>query len=375
MSAATPVHPTSSVQVAVPRSAAPAGEGYWSTVWRRLKRNKPGMVGLAVATALFALALSAPLVANDKPIVARLDGALEFPAATTYVDAWVPWQNVRNELKSFHAFGTFPFGDHYPALEGKTWKEAELGFAIWPPIRYSPTQVDGTALKARPSGEHLLGTDDLGRDVLSRMIHGSVVAMLVGIVSMSIAGFIGITAGLAAGFFGGWVDLVLSRITEIVICFPQFFLIIAVIAFLPPSILNIMIVIGVFGWTGIYRLVRGEVLAQRERDYVQAATALGLPRWRTMLVHVLPNAVSPVFVAIPFGIAGAILTESSLSFLGFGDPASPSWGEVVSQGRRYVAQGMWHLTVFPGLAIFVTLTAYNLLGQGLRDAMDPKLRN
>lgn len=318
----------------------PAGEGYWATVWRRLKRNKPGMGGLVTALLLFALALSAPILANDKPIVARLAGSTEFPAFTTYVDAWVPWQNVRNELKSLHLFGTFPFGDHYPALEGKPWKDTELDFAIWPPIRYSPTQVDGTALKERPSSTHLLGTDDLGRDVLSRMIHGSIVAMLVGIVSMSIAGCIGVIAGLAAGFFGGWVDIVLSRITEIVICFPSFFLIIAVIAFLPPSILNIMIVIGVFGWTGIFRLVRGEVLSQRERDYVQAATALGFPRWRTMLIHVLPNALSPVFVAIPFGIAGAILTESALSFLGFGDPSSPSWGEVVSQGRRYVAQGM-----------------------------------
>ncbi|MEQ1570925.1 MAG: ABC transporter permease [Myxococcota bacterium] len=353
--------------------SAPTGESYWASVWRRLKKDSAAVVGMSFAGMLFLVALLAPVLANDKPIVARLDGSTEFPALTTYVDTWVPWVGLRNELKSLEVGGGYPFGDHYAALEGKTWKEAELGFAIWPPVRYSPTQFDGAALKLSPSWEHWLGTDDVGRDVLARMIHGCVVAMLVGIVSMSISATIGITSGLAAGYFGGWVDLVFSRITEIVICFPQFFLIITVIAFLPPSILNIMIVIGLFSWPGMFRLVRGEVLSHREREYVQAAVALGIPRWRIIGVHVLPNAISPAFVTIAFGIAGAILTESGLSFLGFGDPSAPSWGEVVSQGRRYVGQGMWHLAVFPGLAIFVTLTAYNLLGQALRDAMDPKL--
>ena len=194
---------------------------------------------------------------------------------------------------------------------------------------------------------------------------------------MSIAGTIGILLGLIAGFYGGWVDMILSRITEVVMCFPRFFLIIAVIAFLEPSIVNIMIVIGVVGWTHIFRLVRGEVLRTRSLDYVAAARAMGAGPWRIMIRHVLPNSISPVFVAIAFGIARAVLMESSLSFLGFGDTSVPSWGEIIMQGRSYILLGFdgpWHLTLLPGVAIFLTLTAFNLLGQGLRDAMDPKLR-
>ena len=146
------------------------------------------------------------------------------------------------------------------------------------------------------------------------------------------------------------------------------------IAFLEPSIVNIMIVLGCVGWTGIFRLVRGEVLQVRSLDYIAAARAMGVSNARIMFRHILPNAISPVFVAIAFGVAGAVLTETSLSFLGFGDPSAPSWGEIIKQGRTYVSQGLWHLTVFPGFAIFLTLTAFNLFGQGLRDAMDPKLR-
>jgi len=201
-----------------------------------------------------------------------------------------------------------------------------------------------------------------------------VVAWLVGVISMGIATGIGVVLGVIAGYVRGWVDIVLSRFVEVVICFPVFFLIIAVIAFLEPSIVNIMIVIGCVRWTGIFRLIRGEVIATRSLEYIQAAEALGVPPWQIMYRHILPNAISPVFVAVAFGIAGAVLLETSLSFLGFGDPNVASWGEIVQQGRTYVSQGLWHLTVFPGLAIFVMLTAFNLFGQGLRDAMDPRLR-
>jgi peptide/nickel transport system permease protein len=310
--------------------------------------------------------------------VCSYGGNVSFPAVVTYVDTWVPWKTLQNRLKSMSVMGTFPLGDHYPELDGQEWinvgDSPEMAWAIWPPVPWSPNQFDQTALKQRPGNVHLLGTDNQGRDVLSRMVHGTVVAMLVGIVSMSIAGSIGITLGLVAGYFGGWVDIVLSRIAEIVMCFPTFFLIIAVIAFLPPSIVNIMLVIGFVGWTGIFRLVRGETLVCRSLDYIAAARAMGLPPRRILFRHIMPNAVSPVFVAIPFGIAGAVLTETSLSFLGFGDPTAPSWGEIVQQGRTYVSQGLWHLTIFPGIAIFITLTSFNLFGQGLRDAMDPKLR-
>jgi len=361
-------------------SAPHQSQTFWARSWRKLKRNPSGMTGLVVVGMLLFVALFAPLLANDRPIVASYQDDVKFPAVTTYVDSWVPWVSMRNNLKSWEmSEGYFPFSDHYPELDGKNWKEVEedLDWGVWPIVKWSPRQFDSEVVRLKPGDhpQHWLGTDDAGRDVLSRLIHGTVVAMLVGIVAMGIACSIGITLGLTAGFFGGWVDLVLSRVTEVVMCFPTFFLIIAVIAFLEPSIVNIMMVIGLVGWTGIFRLIRGEVLQTRSQDFVASATALGFPSWRTMFVHVLPNSISPVFVAVAFGIARAVLTETSLSFLGFGDPEVPSWGEIVKQGRFYVSQGMWHLTIFPGLAIFVTLTAFNLFGQGLRDVLDPKLKD
>ena len=181
------------------------------------------MIGLWIAAFLFFMAATAPMIANDRPIVCSYKGGTHFPAMQTYIDVWIPWQSLRFELKSLKVGSTFPFSEHYAELEGQTWKEVadspDMGFAVWPPIPWHPNQFDKDALKERPSGEHLLGTDDQGRDVLARLIHGTVVAMLVGIISMTIAGFIGITLGLAAGFLGGWTDLVLSRLVEVVICF------------------------------------------------------------------------------------------------------------------------------------------------------------
>lgn len=363
-----------------PEAEAPVrrSQKFTAVVWRQLKKDVGGMVGLWGIIILLIVALTAPLVANDRPIVCSYKGDLKFPAVATYVDTWVPWRNLQFRLKSWDIAGWMPFNDYDPDLGEDQWRDVadspDMAWAIWPPVRWSPRQFDKDSLKQPPSDTHVLGTDDQGRDVLARLIHGSVVAVLVGVVSMGIASFIGIILGLLAGYYGGRVDMVLSRITEIVICFPVLFLIIAVIAFLPPSVLNIMVVIGLRRWTGIFRLIRGEVLVVRQNEYITAAEALGIPPWRILVRHILPNAVSPVFVTIAFGIAGAVLTETSLSFLGFGDPYAPSWGEVVMQGRKYVSQGLWHLTVFPGLAIFATLTAFNLFGQGLRDAMDPRLR-
>ena len=360
-------------------------QDYWALVRRRFFRNRQGAGGLAVVLLLFLTALTAPIVANDRPIVATYKGDLVFPAFTTYVDIWVPWQSMRFRLKSWELGDAeppyFPLSDHYPQMEEDSWKAVrdspDMGFAIWPLVGWHPNQIDGSALKLKPGeGEgHTLGTDDLGRDVFARLIHGTVVAMLVGIFSQGLAASIGITLGLAAGYFGGKVDMVLSRVTEMVMCFPTFFLIIAVIAFLEQSIINIMLVLGLVGWTGIFRLIRGEVLRVRDLDFVVAARALGVPDYRIMFRHVLPNAISPVFVALAFGVASSVLVETSLSFLGFGDPTMPSWGEIVQQGRLYINQGLWHLTVYPGVAIFITLTAFNLFGQGLRDALDPKLRD
>ncbi len=222
---------------------------------------------------------------------------------------------------------------------------------------------------------HWLGTDDNGRDVLARLIYGSRVSLSVGFVAVGIYVLIGIIVGALAGYFGGWVDVFLMRITELVMCFPSFFLIITVMSIIEkPRIEYIMIVIGITRWTEVMRLVRGEFLRLRSQDFVTAAQALGLPPARVVFRHILPNAIGPVFVAATFGVAGAILIESALSFLGFGVPQpTASWGSVLNVAFGHEQQ-MWWITIFAGFLIFLTVTAYNLAGEGLRDALDPKLR-
>jgi peptide/nickel transport system permease protein len=205
------------------------------------------------------------------------------------------------------------------------------------------------------------------------MIYGARVSLSVGVVAVGIATVIGIVMGGLAGYFGRWVDACINRLIEILLTIPTFFLIIAIIAFLPPSIYNIMVVIGLTGWTGIARFVRAEFLKLKTMDFVLALKALGASPARIIFIHMLPNAMAPVLVAVVFGVAGAILTESGLSFLGFGvPPPTPSWGDILSQSRDYV-EFAWWLTVFPGAAIFLTITAYNVMGEGLRNAMDPRL--
>jgi peptide/nickel transport system permease protein len=200
--------------------------------------------------------------------------------------------------------------------------------------------------------------------------------MSVGFVAEGIAVLIGTILGALAGYYGGRVDTIIMRIIEIVLLFPVFVLIITLISVLPkPTIWSIMIVLGVVGWTGIARLVRGEMLKLRESEFTIAARASGLRDTRVIFRHLLPNALSPVLVSATFGVAGAILVESALSFLGFGvPPPTASWGEILSQSKAYLYRGAWWLVVYPGLAIFVAVTAFNLVGSGLRDAMDPRLR-
>jgi peptide/nickel transport system permease protein len=223
-------------------------------------------------------------------------------------------------------------------------------------------------------GPHWLGTDQLGRDILCRMIWGGRVSLAVGIVAVSIYVTMGIIIGAVAGYFRGWVDLLISRFIEIVICFPGFFLILTIVAFVGPSIFNIMVVIGLTGWTGVARLVRGEFLRLAEQEFVLAGRALGYSPARIIFRHILPNAMAPVLVAATFGIAGAILTESALSFLGLGITVpQPSWGSILATGRDYIFRAPW-IIYFPGIVIFLTITSYNLVGEAFRDAADPRLR-
>lgn len=247
----------------------------------------------------------------------------------------------------------------------------EITGASWP---YDPGATNVASRFLGPSLEHVLGTDHLGRDVLARMLFGARISLTVGFVAVGIAVTIGIVVGAVAGHFGGWVDNFLMRLVDIVICFPRFFLILTVVALVKPSLWNIIIVLGVTGWTGTARLIRGEILSLRERDFVQAARALGADAMRIIFRHLVPNSLTPVLVSATLGVAGAILTEAGLSFLGFGvQPPQATWGNILTEGRLYIFDAWW-LTVFPGLAILVTVLAFNLVGEGLRDAWDPRLK-
>jgi peptide/nickel transport system permease protein len=232
----------------------------------------------------------------------------------------------------------------------------------------------------RPTyGIYLLGTDELGRDIFARMLQGSFVSLSIGFVAVGIATSIGILLGGLSGFYGNvrfglTVDTLIMRFTDVMLCFPTFFLILTVVALLPPSIYNIMIVIGITSWMGTARFVRAEFLALREQDFVVAAKALGLPEWRVIFLHMVPNALAPVLVTVTISVADAILTESTLSFLGFGvRPPYATWGNILSDGKGYIFDAPW-LFFIPGIAILIVVLAFNLVGETMREAINPKLR-
>jgi len=242
---------------------------------------------------------------------------------------------------------------------------------------YDPNAIyltpDLSTIFQPPSWEHWMGTDALGRDVFSRMLYGARVSLWVGFVSVGLASCIGVTLGLLAGYYGKLVDEAIMRLVDIMLCFPSFFLILAVIAFLEPNLVNIMIIIGLTSWMGVARLVRAETLTLRERDFVAAARLAGTRPSRILIRHILPNALAPVLVSATLGIAGAILTESALSFLGLGmQPPMASWGNMLLEGKQALGIAWW-LSVFPGFAILLTVLGYNLLGESLRDILDPRL--
>lgn len=234
--------------------------------------------------------------------------------------------------------------------------------------------------EAPPFGVYLLGTDELGRDVFNRMLEGTFVSLTVGFVAVGIMVSLGILFGGLAGYYGrvklGFltVDTLIMRFVDIMLCFPTFFLILTVVALLPPNIYNIMIVIGVTSWMGTARLVRAEFLSLREQDYVIAAQSQAIPEMRIIFQHIVPNAIAPVLVSATIGVASAILTESALSFLGFGvQPPDATWGNILSDGKGFIFDAPW-LTFIPGLTILFVVLAFNLCGEGLREAFNPKLR-
>lgn len=238
---------------------------------------------------------------------------------------------------------------------------------------YDPTMLHLNAVLEPPSNTFLLGTDALGRDVLSRLLYGARASLGVGFIAVGIAVVIGVFFGLIAGYFRGIIDEIIMRGVDTMLCFPSFFLILAVIAFLEPSLINIMIIIGLTSWMGVARLVRAETLSLRERDFIAATKLCGASTIRILFIHILPNTLTPVFISATLGIAGAILVESSLSFLGLGvQPPDPSWGNMLMEGKDTLEIAPW-LSFYPGLAILITILGYNLLGEGLRDTFDPRL--
>ena len=239
---------------------------------------------------------------------------------------------------------------------------------------YDPTSINDKKVLMPPDKQNILGTDELGRDVLSRLIYGSRISIEVGIIAVGISTIIGTFLGAIAGYYGGIIDAIIMRFVDIMLCFPAFFLILAVIAYLEPSIVNIMIIIGLTSWMGICRIVRAEFLSLKTRDFVLSAKINGASTLRIIFIHILPNVLPSIIVYATLGIAGAILTESALSFLGLGvQPPTPSWGNMLTSGKNYIDIAWW-LSVFPGLAIFLTVLGFNFLGEGLQNILNPKRR-
>lgn len=236
---------------------------------------------------------------------------------------------------------------------------------------YDPNNINLKEALIGPSPDHLLGTDSLGRDLFSRMLYGARISLSVGFVAVGISVLIGVILGSIAGYYGGSVDNVISRFIDIMLCFPTFFLILSTIAVLGPGIWNIMVIIGLTSWMGVARLIRAEILSLKEREFVEAARAIGAGDVRIIVRHLIPNGIGPVLVSATLGVAGAILIESGLSFLGLGvQPPNPSWGNILTESKSTLGIAWW-ITVFPGLAILITVLGYNLLGEGLRGYFSP----
>lgn len=419
-------------------------QSFKAYVIRQFKKKKTAVISLWIAIVFALVALLAPFLANEKPLICKYHGSIYFP--------------VFKELAVDLGIGEFQ-----PEFRNINWQKLNYDFAVFPPVPYLPLNLDDKNIHSVgpfdkqdiPSARwrHWFGTDELGRDVLSGMIHGTRIAYTVGLVSMFIASLLGILFGAMAGFFGdtnlkmsrvrfylniiffflalfygfgvrsyvitdalaasiasgAWqilvslalfmavmalgnllamalkkipvlgtqmsvpVDLTVSRLIEVLNSIPTFFLILTVLSIIvKPNIYVIMVIIGLTGWTGIARFIRAELLRIRSLEYIEAAQSLGYSNVRILFRHAIPNALSPVLISVAFGIASAILTESTLSFLGFGSGDTVTWGALLSSARS--SPQAWWLAIFPGIAIFVTVTIFNLIGEGLTDALDPRLK-
>ncbi len=419
-------------------------KSFYQIAWKNFKKNKLSYFSLYVVLALVFVAIFADFLAYNKPYYAVYQGKTYFPLFYDYGEK----------------IGLYQWDQEMRHLD---WREAELESSFWPPVRYAPQEMDlRNAQSVGPFDEqdirhwkekHWLGTDELGRDLLSGLIHGSRISLSVGVVSVGISAIIGILLGAFAGYFGDnrltmsrasffglivgvffgffyaffvrsytlsdalsesigkfalqllwsfvifflvtavfilafrplkkikwfaekmplWVDITISRLIEVMVSIPTLLLIVSISAIAEPSIFLVMVIIGLTSWTRIARFTRGEMLRVRSLEYIQAAQAIGMNELRIILRHALPNALAPVFIAIAFGVAAAILVESSLSFLGIGVPPSEvTWGSLLSAAQK--APSAWWLAIFPGFAIFITVTSFNLVGEGLRDALDPRLK-
>jgi peptide/nickel transport system permease protein len=403
------------------------GEAFLDIVWQQFRKNRLAYGALYVIVVLFLVAICAPLLASEQPFYFVDSGQTYYPwfvalsnpaevvdfifnmALLACVPAlivstilWCVWRRrqVPAQRRVLRLVGMhilllialclcFGLTDLKPTNKYFTWNFKKIeaatqgkAYGFYTLIPYGPTEQNLTSIFKEPlysphphsiAAKYWLGTDDIGRDVLARMLYGARISLTVGFISVTLYITIGIVVGALVGYFGGWVDILSSRVIEIIMMFPSFFLILTLVGLLGPSLYIIMFVIGITGWPGVALLIRGEFLRQRGIDYVMAARALGASHMRIMFRQILPNALAPAFVSAPFGIAGAIVTEAGLSVLGFGvRPPTPTWVNLLSLATQY--KSMWWLVVFPSLAIFISVTVYNLVGSALRDAADPRLR-
>ena len=375
----------------------------------KFKKEYFAILGLLGICFLLLIAIFAPLLANGRPLLLYKDNIISFPflhyifypdSTETIVEQifnftmlfCIPFCIIffilKKKLKLMFiisfvlgALLLIPFITSKRKIDETNWLQqtkhlSEGEFAIFAPIPYSP-KANIAIPYDKPSPTHILGTDKIGRDVCARMLYGARVSLAVGLIATFLSVAIGTIIGLIAGFLGGKFDMIVMRIVEIVICFPTFLLLLILMGILQQmhfkqSILLVIGVIGLTSWTGVTRIVRGETLKIRTMPYIQSCESLALPMWRILLLHILPNVLGLIMINFSFGVAGAIMSESTLSFLGFGvQPPTSSWGELLRQAMENPLE-YWHLTLWPGLALLIAVISFNFAGEGLRKALDPK---